>query len=54
VGYSGDCYGHMLDVDFLARLRDTRRFPSADDLAAQLATDVAQAAEIAAAFVQEP
>lgn len=48
VGFSGDCYGRVLDVDFLARLRDTRRFASADDLRAQLADDVAHAAAIAA------
>ncbi len=49
VGYAGDCYGHVLDVDFLARLRDTRRFASADDLAACLANDVARAVEIVSA-----
>jgi FAD synthase len=38
----------VLDVDFLARLRDTRRFESLDDLKAQLATDVARAAAIGA------
>jgi riboflavin kinase/FMN adenylyltransferase len=54
VGYSGDCYGRVLDVDFLARLRDTRRFPSADDLAAQLVADVAEAVEVAATCVREP
>lgn len=43
VGYSGDCYGLGLDVDFLVRLRDTRRFASVDDLKAQLASDVARA-----------
>ncbi len=53
VGYSGDCYGRVLDVDFLARLRDTRRFPSADDLAVQLAADVVRAAEVAAVFERE-
>jgi riboflavin kinase/FMN adenylyltransferase len=54
VGYHGDCYGRVLDVDFLARLRDTRRFASADDLKACLADDVAQAIEIASASRQEP
>jgi len=47
VGYAGDLYGRSLDVDFLDRVRDTRRFASADDLKAQLARDVAAAAAIA-------
>lgn len=40
VGFAGDLYGGALDVDFLERLRETRRFASAPDLAAQLARDV--------------
>lgn len=47
VGFSGDLYGHRLDVDFLERLRDTRRFDSVADLKAQLAADVAAATAIA-------
>jgi riboflavin kinase/FMN adenylyltransferase len=54
VGYSGNCYGRVLDVDFLKRLRDTRRFASAEDLRACLANDVARAVEIASASRQEP
>jgi FAD synthase len=38
----------VLDVDFLERLRDTRRFASVDDLKTQLADDVASAVAIAA------
>lgn len=49
IGFDGDLYGQRLDVDFLTRLRDTRRFESIDDLKAQLATDVARAAAVAAA-----
>lgn len=49
IGFDGDLYGQRLDVDFLARLRDTRRFDSIADLKAQLATDVAGAATVAAA-----
>ncbi|NCX99194.1 MAG: bifunctional riboflavin kinase/FAD synthetase, partial [Planctomycetia bacterium] len=47
VGFSGDCYGRVLDVDFLERLRDTRRFASVDELKRQLTADVARAAAIA-------
>jgi riboflavin kinase / FMN adenylyltransferase len=48
IGFDGDLYGQALDVDFLARLRDTRRFASVDALKGQLAADVEQAAAIAA------
>ena len=47
IGFRGDLYGATLHVDFLARLRDTRRFASLDELTTQLAADVARAAEIA-------
>jgi riboflavin kinase/FMN adenylyltransferase len=48
VGYAGDAYGRVLDVDFLSRLRDTRRFESVEDLKTQLTDDVARAVAIAA------
>ena len=47
VGFAGDLYGRTLHVDFLERVRDTRRFASVDDLKAQLSADVAAAASIA-------
>lgn len=47
MGFEGDCYGRVLDVDFLARLRDTRRFASVEELKSQLADDVARAVTIA-------
>lgn len=47
IGFRGDLYGDTLHVDFLVRLRDTRRFASLDELTAQLTADVARAAEIA-------
>ena len=46
IGFTGTLYGSDLDVDFLERLRDTHRFASVDELKAQLATDVARAAEV--------
>jgi riboflavin kinase/FMN adenylyltransferase len=49
IGFAGDLYGRRLDVDFLERLRDTRRFAAVDDLIAQMTADVAAAARIAAA-----
>jgi riboflavin kinase/FMN adenylyltransferase len=50
IGFSGDLYGRTLDVDFLDRVRETRRFTSIDDLTSQLSVDVAAAKRIAADF----
>ena len=36
---TGDFYGDVVQVGFVARLRDTKRFDSAADLMAQLAAD---------------
>jgi riboflavin kinase/FMN adenylyltransferase len=47
IGFEGDLYGQELAVDFLDRLRDTRRFAGAADLVQQLRTDVEQAARLA-------
>ena len=44
IGFSGDLYGKSLHVDFLRRVRETRRFDSVEALKAQLAADVALAA----------
>lgn len=54
IGFAGDLYGRRLDVDFLERLRDTRRFTAVDDLIAQMRSDVAAAARIAAAADSPP
>jgi riboflavin kinase/FMN adenylyltransferase len=54
IGFTGDLYGRVLDVDFLDRVRDTRRFASVDDLKAQLADDVAVAGRIVAAASSSP
>lgn len=39
VDFDGDLYGHTLTVQFVQRLRDERKFDSADDLAVQLSKD---------------
>ncbi len=44
--FSGDLYGRYLDVDFVARLRDERRFDSLDALVEQMHRDAAQAREL--------
>lgn len=40
--YHGDLYGHELRVDFIAKLRDEKKFDSADELKKQIAEDVRQ------------
>jgi riboflavin kinase/FMN adenylyltransferase len=39
IGFEGNLYGRVLDVQFFRRLRDERRFESVDELKAQLALD---------------
>jgi riboflavin kinase/FMN adenylyltransferase len=41
--FDGDLYGRNLDVDFIARLRDERRFESLDALVEQMHRDAAAA-----------
>jgi riboflavin kinase/FMN adenylyltransferase len=43
IGFSGSLYGLPLEVDFLARLRAIRPFPSVEELQQQLQADVAAA-----------
>jgi riboflavin kinase/FMN adenylyltransferase len=40
--YSGDLYGHELSVEFVARLRDEKKFKNADELKKQLVEDIRQ------------
>jgi riboflavin kinase/FMN adenylyltransferase len=49
IDFHGNLYGSLLELDFLARLRDVRPFASLDELKAQLTADVARTKEIAAA-----
>ena len=41
--FSGDLYGESLEVQFVTRLREERRFPSLEALAAQIHADIAAA-----------
>ena len=43
IDFEGDLYGRSIELDFLERLRPTRRFEGLDDLLAQIARDVEQA-----------
>ena len=44
--FDGDLYGATLDIAFIARLRDERKFPSSDALMAQVRRDIASARRI--------
>jgi len=50
IDYNGDLYGQNLRVAFVSRLRGERRFPSVEDLIAQMHRDVAGAREILAKY----
>jgi riboflavin kinase/FMN adenylyltransferase len=43
IGFSGDLYGAQLAVDFVERLRETRKFAGVGELVSQLHADVAAA-----------
>jgi len=45
--YHGDLYGRAIEIDFLSRLRDIKRFDSAEQLVVQMALDVEQTRKIA-------
>jgi riboflavin kinase / FMN adenylyltransferase len=47
IGQRESLYGQPMEVDFLARMRDIRPFPSVDALVEQLNADVAEAKRIA-------
>ncbi len=47
IGFSGDLYGQLIEVDFLAKLREIRRFESVPTLIEQMGRDVARAIDIA-------
>ena len=51
IEFEGDLYGRHLRVAFIERLRGERRFPSVEDLIAQMHRDVAEARELCASFV---
>lgn len=47
-----DAYGHSLHLDFIGRLRDEKKFPGADALKEQIASDVRQGKEILAPLLE--
>ncbi|NJN43515.1 MAG: bifunctional riboflavin kinase/FAD synthetase [Anaerolineae bacterium] len=44
--FSGDLYGQVIELAFLARLREERKFSGVDALVAQIQTDITQAREL--------
>ena len=50
IDFDGDLYGQNLRVAFVSRLRGEKRFPSVEDLIAQMHRDVAEAREICAKY----
>ncbi|MDD2904261.1 MAG: bifunctional riboflavin kinase/FAD synthetase [Syntrophales bacterium] len=46
--FNGELYGETLGVEFVARLREERRFPSLEALAAQIHADIAAARKVLA------
>lgn len=50
IDWDGDLYGKTLRVALVERLRGERRFPSVEELIAQMNKDVAEAREVCASF----
>ena len=50
IDYDGDLYGKNLRIAFVERLRGEKRFPSVEDLIAQMHRDVAEARELTAKY----
>jgi riboflavin kinase / FMN adenylyltransferase len=50
IDFDGDLYGQSLRVAFIERLRGERRFPSVEELVAQMHCDVEEARERCASF----
>jgi riboflavin kinase/FMN adenylyltransferase len=48
LNYEGDLYGKEIKVGFVQKLRDEQRFPSAEELKAQMGKDILEVEEILA------
>jgi riboflavin kinase / FMN adenylyltransferase len=47
IGFAGDLYGKTVELDFLERLRGTRKFSGLDGLLAQIQADIERTSQIA-------
>jgi riboflavin kinase / FMN adenylyltransferase len=50
IDFEGDLYGKTLRVAFIKRMRGEKRFPSVEELIAQINRDVAEARDVCASF----
>lgn len=48
IGFSGDLYGHIIEVDLVERIRGMERFDTIDELRARIAEDIERAKDIVA------
>ena len=46
--FSGDLYGRLIEVEFVAKLRDEVKFDSLDAMVVQMKVDAAQARDVLA------
>jgi len=46
IGFDGDLYGRLIELDILRRLRPTRPFDGVEELLAQIRADVEMARSI--------
>jgi riboflavin kinase/FMN adenylyltransferase len=53
LGFSGDLYDQVIRLNFIARLRDEKRFSGPQELHTQIEADIARARQILSAGVQE-
>jgi len=53
IGFNGDLYDQMVEVDFLARLREIERFDSVEQLLVEMGRDVASARRIVEQYALE-
>jgi riboflavin kinase / FMN adenylyltransferase len=54
IGFSGSLYGQPIEVDFVSRLRDIRRFTGALELKSQLKDDIAAAEKVTQGETRNP
>ncbi len=54
VGYAGDLYGRVMDVEVLDWVREQWRFPNIDALKARLTADIAHVARRSELAASEP
>jgi riboflavin kinase/FMN adenylyltransferase len=52
--YRGDLYGQLIEIDFLSRLRNIKRFDSAEELIDQMALDVQETRRIVGLIANPP